>query len=54
VGAIGYRPHERHTVDTSTCTRCNMCFDACEDGAVEVVSSGQVCATSPIPAGKAS
>jgi len=54
VDAIGYRPHEQHSIDTAVCTRCNMCFDVCEDAAVEVVSSGRVCATSPMPAEKAS
>jgi NADH-quinone oxidoreductase subunit F len=47
VGAIDYRPHERHAIDSELCTRCNMCFDVCEDAAVEVVSAGTVCATSP-------
>jgi len=47
VGAIAYRPHERHAIELDTCTRCNMCFEACEDAAVEVVSRGVLCATSP-------
>jgi NADH-quinone oxidoreductase subunit F len=47
VDAIEYRPHERHSVDVERCTRCNMCFEVCEDGAVEIVSAGEVCATSP-------
>jgi NADH-quinone oxidoreductase subunit F len=47
VHAIEYRPHERHAIDTETCTRCNMCFDVCQDGSVEVVSGDGVCATSP-------
>jgi NADH-quinone oxidoreductase subunit F len=51
VNAIAYRPHERHTVDLAACTRCNACFDACQDGAVEIVSGGEVCATSPLAAG---
>jgi NADH-quinone oxidoreductase subunit F len=52
VGAIDYRPHERHAIDLDRCTRCNMCFEVCEDAAVEVVSAGQLCATSPRPAEK--
>jgi NADH-quinone oxidoreductase subunit F len=47
VRAIEYRPHERHAIDLAACTRCNMCFEACEDGAVEVVSGNVICATSP-------
>jgi Pyruvate/2-oxoacid:ferredoxin oxidoreductase delta subunit len=53
VGAIDYRPHERHSIDLAACTRCNMCFEVCEDAAVEVVSGNQLCATSPHAAEKA-
>ena len=47
VRAIEYRPHERHAIDLAACTRCNMCFEVCEDGAVDVVSGGELCVTSP-------
>jgi NADH-quinone oxidoreductase subunit F len=47
VGAIEYRPHEQHAIDLALCTRCNQCFETCEDAAVEVTSGGELCATSP-------
>jgi len=37
VGAIEARPHERHTIDESLCTRCDECRRVCQDDAVEVV-----------------
>jgi NADH-quinone oxidoreductase subunit F len=54
VDAIAYRPHERHEIDLDACTRCNMCFDICQDGSVEVVSGDAICATSPVAVEKAS
>ncbi len=50
VGAIDSRPYEQHEVDDATCTRCNMCFAACNDAAVEVVTEDEICATSPFVA----
>ena len=50
VDAIEYKPHERHSIDIETCTRCNMCFEICQDASVEIVSQGQVCATSTVVA----
>ena len=47
VDAIAYLPHERHSIDTERCTRCNMCFEICQDASVEVVSGNELCATSP-------
>jgi NADH-quinone oxidoreductase subunit F len=37
VGAIAYRPYEKHVVDEQLCTRCDMCRQVCQDDAVEVI-----------------
>jgi len=50
VNAIAYRPHERHEIDRELCTHCNMCFDICQDGSVEIVSADRICTTSPFTA----
>jgi NADH-quinone oxidoreductase subunit F len=37
VGAIAYRPYEKHAVDEGLCTRCDMCRQSCQDDAIEVI-----------------
>jgi len=37
VGAIEYKPHQKHSIDDKLCTRCDECYRVCQDDAVEVV-----------------
>ena len=37
VGAIAFRPYEKHAVDDHLCTRCDMCRQVCQDEAIEVL-----------------
>ena len=40
VGAIAYRPYQKHEVDEHLCTRCDMCRQVCQDDAIEVIFRG--------------
>jgi NADH-quinone oxidoreductase subunit F len=40
VGAIAYRPYQKHEVDEQICTRCDMCRQVCQDDAIEVIFRG--------------
>jgi NADH-quinone oxidoreductase subunit F len=37
VGAIAYKPYEKHMIDDAICTRCDMCWQVCQDEAVEII-----------------
>jgi NADH-quinone oxidoreductase subunit F len=36
VDAIGFKPHEKHDIDTALCTKCDICREACPAGAVKI------------------
>ncbi len=36
VSAIGFKPHEKHEIDSGECTRCDICKEACPAGAVKI------------------
>jgi NADH:ubiquinone oxidoreductase subunit F (NADH-binding)/(2Fe-2S) ferredoxin len=39
VGAIEYRPYEKHEVVVELCTLCDKCWQACQEDAIEIVSA---------------
>ncbi len=36
VDAIGFKPHEKHEIDTELCTSCDICRQDCPTGAVKI------------------
>jgi len=38
VGAIPFRPYEKHEIDQSLCTKCDNCRIICPENAVEIVN----------------
>ena len=38
VGAISFRPYEKHEIDQSLCTKCDNCRVVCHDNAVEIIN----------------
>ncbi|NOX56040.1 MAG: 4Fe-4S dicluster domain-containing protein, partial [Planctomycetes bacterium] len=36
VGSIAFQPHQKHSIDETTCTRCGMCLEVCPEDAVRV------------------
>ena len=37
VGAIAYRPYEKHVVDGQLCTCCDACRQVCQEDAIEIL-----------------
>ena len=50
VVAIAYRPYEKHEVDQSLCTRCDMCRQVCQDDAIDVAQAHLPAALALLPA----
>jgi len=38
VGAIGFKPYEKHSIDQELCTKCDNCRIVCPDDAVQIVN----------------
>jgi NADH-quinone oxidoreductase subunit F len=36
-GAIPYQPYQKHHIDDALCTRCDQCYQVCQDNAVEIL-----------------
>jgi NADH-quinone oxidoreductase subunit F len=38
VGAIAFKPYEKHEIDQSLCTKCDNCRVVCRDNAIEIIN----------------
>ena len=39
VGAIEYRPYEKHEVVVELCTLCDKCWQVCQEGAIDIIGA---------------